>query len=46
MSIVFNCTLEDKKGKVYLFYLPGSENLNYLKKNNLLNLLGNHTGLT
>ena len=32
MSIVFNCTLEDKKGKVHLFYLPGSENLNYLKK--------------
>lgn len=34
MSIVFNGTLEDKKGKVHLFHLPGSENLNYFFKKN------------
>ena len=33
MSIAFNCTLEDKKGKVHLFHLPGSESLNYFEKN-------------
>lgn len=40
MSIVFSCTLEDKKGKVHLFHLPRSESLNYFEKtkNNQLNL--------
>lgn len=40
MSIVFNCTLEDKKGKVHLFHLPGSENLIYfLKKQKIISLI-------
>lgn len=40
MSIVFSCTLEDKKGKVHLFHLPRSAGLNYFEKtkNNQLNL--------